>query len=193
MSDGSFLPGSGGEFRPAETPVKHKQLVEAFERQQIAVLHYLDADGPTGSRGFGLELTSGVRWAILAARTTDSRKYRAVLVWRMIPAPRIWTPARSRYFASGRSAVGVDFLPLAPPDELQKHVEGQVIRGLLFAENPTRAGGEEVTFEFSDGSHFILAARATSRVIYHPEPNAVEHLTADIDWILTFPPDKVTL
>ncbi len=186
MSDGVLLPGSGGEFRSAETPVPHKQLVERLEGRQIAVLHYFDTEGPTGSRGFGLELTNGERWMVFAGRSADSQKYKAVLIWRMLMAPKIWTPARRKHFASGRDADPL----LDAPDELQQRVEGQVIRGLRFAENPTSHGGEEQELEFSDGSLLILGARPIQKVIYHKERGSIEVLTADINWGLTYPPTR---
>ena len=182
MSDATLLPGEGGAFRPAETPEKLKVLVQALEGKQLAVLHYLPT-GPTGSCGFGFELTSGERWMVWAARSGDS-KFTAVLSWRMLVKPQIWTPARRRHFASGRDAD-----PLHDqPDELQQRVEGQIIRGLRFAENPTSRGGEEQTLELGDGSCLVLMAVPMNRMIYHKEPGSVDHLMADIAWELTYPP-----
>jgi len=180
--DGPLLPGQGGGFGSAEQVVPHKQLVQALEGKQVAVLHYLGT-GPTGSRGFGLELTDGERWIVFGARSNDSRKYRAVLMWRMLVKPKIWTPARRRHFASGRDADPL----LDPPDELQRYTEGQVISGLMFAENPTSKGGEEQRLIFKDGSELVLAAVPINKTIYHREPGSLEHLIADLEWELTFP------
>lgn len=183
MSDATLLPGSGGGFRPAERPEKLKVLVQALEGKQLAVLHYLPT-GPTGSRGLGFEFTDGERWICWAARSTDSKKYKAVLAWRKLEKPKIWTPARRKHFASGRDA---DTL-LEKPDELQRWVEGLIIRGLRFAENPTSRGGEEQTLELSDGSCLVLMAMPMNLVLYHKEPGSVEHMLADIAWELTYPP-----
>lgn len=185
--DGGFLPGSGGGFKPAETPVKLRELVEGLEKQQIAVLHYMDAEGPTGSYCLGFEMTSGERWILMASRMVgDSHKYKAVLVWRKLRSPQVWTPARRKHFASGRDADAT----LGPPDELQQRVEGQVIRGLRFADNPTRYGGEEQEIEFSDGSLLMFSARPISRTMYDPKSGMLEYLTADVEWALTYPPTK---
>lgn len=189
MSDAVFLPGQGGGFKSAEKPERLKNLVQALEGKQLSVLHYLTAEGPTGSYSFGLELTDGVRWVVMAGRSTDSKKYRAVLVWRMIPAPRIWTPRKLKHFASGRSAN----LTLGPPDELQARLEGQIIKGLRFAENPTSHGGEEQELEFGDGSLLILMARPIRKTIYHKERGSLEQLSADIEYALTYRPTGVTL
>jgi len=182
MSDATLLPGSGGDFRPAERPEKLKVLVQALEGKQLAVLHYLPT-GPTGSRGFGFELTDGERWMVFGARSKDSKKYRAVLMWRMIQKPKIWTPSRRRHFASGRSADET----LGPPDALQRCLEGQIIKGLRFAENATRRGGEEQILEWADGSELILAALPIYKTIYHPEPGSLENLEADLEWEFTYP------
>ncbi len=181
----TLLPGSGGEFKPAETPEKLKALVEGLEGKQLAVLHYLP-EGPTGSRGFGFEFTDGERWIVFGGRSADSAKFKAVLVWRKLVAPKIWTPARRKHFASGRDADPL----LDPPDELQQRTEGQVIRGLRFAENPTKYSGEEQELELSDGSLLILMARPIQKVIYHKDRGSVEVLTADIEYELTYPPTK---
>ncbi len=186
MSDGVFLPGQGGGFKAAEQPEKLKNLVQALEGKQLAVLHYLTAEGPTGSRGFGFEFTDGERWMVFAGRSEDSKKYKAVLVWRKLVAPKIWTPGRRRHFGSGRDGDTT----LGPPDELQQRLEGLIIRGLRFAENPTSMGGEEQEVEWSDGSLLILEARAIRKVTYHREPGSIEILSADIHYALTFPPVK---
>ena len=186
MSDGVFLPGQGGGFNTAERPERLKNLVQALEGKQLAVLHYLTAEGPTGSYCFGFEFTDGQRWVVMAGRSADSQKFSAVLVWRMIPAPRVWTPGKRRHFASGRDADPL----LDKPDELQQRVEGQIIRGLRFAENPTKHGGEEQELEFSDGSLLILMARPIRKTIYHKERGSLEQLSADIEYALTFPPTK---
>jgi hypothetical protein len=186
LSDGVFLPGQGGGFKAAEQPEKLKLLVQALEGKQLAVLHYLTAEGPTGSYCFGLEFTDGQRWIVMAGRSEDSKKYKAVLVWRMIPAPQIWTPDRRRHFASGRDADPL----LDKPDELQQRLEGLIVRGLRFAENPTSHGGEEQEIEWSDGSLLILMARPIRKTIYHRDRGAVSQLSADIEYALTFPPTK---
>ena len=186
MSDAVFLPGQGGGFKSAEQPEKLRVLVQALEGKQLAVLHYLTSEGPTGSFNFGFEFTDGQRWIVMAGRSEDSKKYKAVLVWRMIPAPRIWTPGRRRHFASGRDADPL----LDTPDELQQRLEGQVIRGLRFAENPTRYGGEEQEIEWKDGALLILMARPIRKTIYHKERGSLSQLSADIEWALTFPPTK---
>lgn len=182
MSDATLLPGSGGGFKPAEQPEKLRVLVQALEGKQLAVLQYLST-GPTGSPGLGFEFTDGERWMVWGARSADSHKYRAVLVWRMLVKPQIWTPAKRRHFASGRDADPV----LGPPDDLQRQIEGQVLRGLRFAENPTHRGGEEHELEWADGSLLILEALPIRKVVYHPEPGSMDIMTADIAWSLTYP------
>ena len=183
MSDGTLLPGQGGGFKPAEKPERHKVLVQRLEGKQLSVLHYLDAEGPTGSRGFGFEFTDGERWLAFAGRTGDSTKYKAVLVWRMIPAPKIIRPRLAAHFAKGRYGDPT----LGPADELQERLEGQVLKGLRFAENATSYGGEEQELEWSDGSLLVLMARPIRKVTYHREPGSVEILSADIEYLLTFP------
>ena len=178
----TLLPGSGGDFKPAERPEKLKALVQGLEGKQLAVLHYLDAEGPTGSRGLGLELTTGERWIVWAARNNDS-KYTAVLVWRMLQKPLIWTPARRRHFASGRDGDAT----LGPPDDLQRYTEGQVISGLGFGDKPNQRGGEEQKLMFKDGSELILDAVPIRKTIYHREPGSLESLAADIAWELSYP------
>lgn len=185
MSDATFLPGSGGGFRPAERPEKLKTLVQRLEGKQLSVLHYLPT-GPTGSRGFGFEFTDGERWMCWAARSTDSAKYRAVLAWRMLEKPKIWTPARRKHFGSGRAADSV----LDPPDALQLALEGQVLRGLRFSETPTSRGGEEHELEWADGSLLILGAVPIRKVVYNKEPGSIDIMTADIAWDLTEPRRK---
>ena len=185
MSDATLLTGSGGGFRPAETPEKLRVLVQALEGKQLAVLHYLPT-GPTGSRGFGFEFTDGERWITWAARSIDSKKYNAVLAWRMLEKPKIWTPARRKHFASGRDGDTT----LDPPDELQLALEGQVLRGLRFSETPTSRGGEEHELEWADGSLLILSAVPIVKTIYHAEPGSLERMTADIAYALTEPRRK---
>lgn len=179
MSDATLLPGQGGGFKPAEKPEKLKNLVQALEGQQIAVLHYLDTAGPTGSRGFGVELTSGERWMVWSARSSDS-KYTAVLVWRALRKPLIWTPARRKHFASGRDGD----VALGQPDDLQRYVEGQIIAGLRFGDTPNSRGGEEQKLIFKDGSELILDAVPIGKT---------ESLASDVMWALTYPPNGVTL
>lgn len=167
MSDEAFLP-----WQRAEKPTPKTLLEERLEGQQVARLHYLDAVGPSGSRGLALELTTGARLLIFAGRDRNST-YTARLVFRWMPPPLIILPRMANAFSQGR-----DGDPTAgPPDELQRRVEGAVIHGVLTTTRPTSWGGEQTCFELRGGARLALAAQPIMRMA--PEG---EVLLADLVW-----------
>ena len=168
--DGDFLPPGG--FKPIERGLPRSYLQEMLEGHQIAMLHFLDDVGPTGSRGLAFELTDGSRLIIWAMRDRYSR-FSARLALRRLAPPRILTPEQIAGFSRGR---GAD--PTAEaPDVLQRHIEGQLIRNCVHDKTPAlRSGGERLILEFSDGSNLILTA------VPFEQMRSGKSLLADIQW-----------
>ena len=176
--DGEFLPPGG--FAPIERPEPRTYLQERMEGEQVSRLYYLDDEpGPTGSYGFAFELTTGGKLIVWATRDKPAfSPYTARLVFRYLEPPVIITPDMARAFSGGR---GRD--PLAePPDDLQKMIEGQLIRHVQTMREPTSVGGEQVLFEFSSGESLHLAAVAINK----PLPGG-KRLLAAIDWVVEGP------
>ena len=155
--DGDLFPEGG--FRPIERRLPRTHLQEMLEGHQISRVHYLDQVGPTGSRGLAFELTDGSKLIVWAGRDRYS-KFSARLFFRRLPPPIILTPDRAAGFSSGRS---VD--PEAgPPDDLQRHVEGEVIRYVIHHQEPTEANGEQIELELVGGARLHLKALPMERV-----------------------------
>jgi len=176
--DGEFLPPGG--FAPIERPEPRTYLQERMGGEQISRLYYLDDEpGPTGSYGFAFELTTGGKLIVWATRDTPAfSPYTARLVFRYLEPPMIVTPDMARAFSGGR---GRDSLA-EPPDDLQKMIEGQLIRHVQTMREPTSVGGEQVLFEFSSGESLHLAAVAINK----PLPGG-KRLVAAIDWVVSGP------
>jgi len=166
--DGEFLRPGG--FGPIEYPEPRTHLQERLEGQQIAVLHYLDEAGPTGSRGLAVELTTGAKLIIWAGRDRYS-KYSARLFFRLMESPMIITPGMARTFSHGERG---------ERDELQQALEGEVIRGVIHHREPTKVGGEQVEVELVGGRRWRLAALPMERIL----PGG-QTLLADIEWAIT--------
>lgn len=150
--DGNFL--GDGLRRSPERAERRTLLQERLEGRMLSRLHYLDTLGPTGSRGLGLELDTGAKLCIFAARDRNSR-YTARLVFRWIDRPRIVLPRMDRTWRRGRDAD-----PTAgPADDLQRYVEGQQIRGILSTRTPTASGGEQCALEMADRGRLAIAAQ----------------------------------
>mgnify|MGYP001577329801 FL=1 len=153
MGDESILPWSR-----AERPVPKTDLQEYLENQQISRLYYLDEVGPTGSRGLAIELTTGAKLVIWAGRDRNS-VFSARLFFRWIPAPLIVLPRMARAFAGGRDGDPAS----GPPDDLQRAIEGHVIRGVLHSRRPTNVQGEQMAIEMTGGGKFALGAAPIMR------------------------------
>ena len=176
--DGHLLPGHGR----AEKPEKRTRLAEMLEGGQIATLDVDAGPGPTGSPVMGIELATGVRLAIMAARDRNSR-YRVRLIFRLMPARAIWTPDDERRSRFGRPANEYD--PDPKVAAMQRRVEGEVIRGLIQQEEPTSFGGEAMAMEFRNGARLSLAAGLIEEVGKTPRP--------DIIWDYKDPPRRSLL
>ena len=168
--DGFFLHGKAERLAP------RTHLQEMLEGQQISRLHFLDQVGPTGSRGLAFELTDGSKLIVWAGRDRYS-KFSARLFFRRLPSPLILTPERAAGFSRGR---GAD--PEAEaPDDLQRHVEGEVIRFVVHHQEPTEKNGEQIELELVGGARLHLKALPMERV------RAGETLLADISYEFTRP------
>ena len=172
--DGDFIHEGG--FKPIERPAPRTDLQEMLEGHQIAVLHYLDEVGPTGSRGLAFELTDGSRLIVWAGRDRYS-KFSARLFFRRLPPPLILTPERAAGFSRGRAANP----EAGPPDELQRRVEGQMIKFVVHHKEPTEKNGEMIEVEFTGGARLRLSALPMER------GRAGETLLADVEWVFTKP------
>lgn len=169
------VPTHDGTFIPAgEHPEPRTRLQERLEGQQVSRLYYLTQPGPTGSYGLALELTDGAKLIVFAARDRYSA-YSARLLFRWMDRPQIVLPRMERAFVGGRDPVA------DPPDDLQRHIEGSVIRGIHHFRTPDELGGEHMEIEFSGGGRFHLAAHAIERV------TAEGPLLADIDYAYAQP------
>lgn len=169
MGDESLLP-----WQRAERPAPKTDLQEFLEGQQISRLWYLDEVGPTGSRGLALELTTGARLVVWAGRDRTSA-FTARLFFRWLPPPRIIVPRVAKAFAEGR-----DGDPAAErPDDLQRAVEGQVIRGVLHSRRPTSVGGEQMAIEMRGGAKLALGATPIMRQTAQGD---VQMATLDYEW-----------
>lgn len=146
--DGSLIPG------PIERPEPRTRLQEALEGKQIARVVLDQAPGPTGSPVLGLEFTSGERLVVMAKLDRNSR-YRSRLIFRFMGQQKIITPRMARQFSCGRSA-DPDGTPTDLP-ELERRLEGAVIRGVRHIIEPTDWGGESQLWELRDGSSVFLA------------------------------------
>ena len=166
--DGEFLRPGG--FGPLEYPEPRTHLQERLEGQQIAILHYLDEAVPTGSRGLALELTTGAKLIIWAGRDRYSR-YSARLFFRLMESPLIVTPGMARTFSHGEAG---------ERDELQRALEGEVIRGVIHHAEPTKAGGEQVEVELVGGRRVRFVALPMETIL----PGGLK-LLADIEWEIT--------
>lgn len=155
MADEAVVP-----WQQAERPVRREELEQYLEGQQIAVLRYLDAIGPTGSLGIAFELTTGARLLIYAARSGDS-KYTAVLAMRWLPRPLIILPRLEKVWRYGMTRE----LGAEPPDELQKRIEGQVIRGIIQHEDAAGRGGEWISVEFSGREMLHVVAEPALKML----------------------------
>ena len=169
MGDESLLP-----WQRAERPAPKTDLQEYLEGQQISRLWYLDDVGPTGSRGLAFELTSGAKLLVWAGRDRTSA-FTARLFFRWLPPPRIILPRMARAFSAGR-----DGDPAAErPDDLQRAVEGQVIRGVLHSRRPTSAGGEQLAIEMTGGAKLALGATPIMRQTAQGD---LQLATLDYEW-----------
>lgn len=153
MADESVLP-----WQRAEKPEKRTRLEELLEGQQIARVHYLDKLGPTGSFGLGIELTTGARLIVFTGRSADS-KYTALIAFRYLPRPLIVLPRLEKVWRFGMSRDP----DAEPPTDLQRYLEGQVVRGVVNHSEPAAKGGEQVEFEFSGGMRLHLIAEPTKK------------------------------
>ena len=161
----------------AEKPTPKTRLQEMLEGQQIAFLHYLDTPGPTASRGIALELTTGAKLMIFAARDRNS-VFSARLMFRWLNPPLIVLPRMARAFSQGR-----DGDPSAePPDDLQRRVEGAVIHGVLHSTKPTRNRGEQCAIELRGGARLAFGAEPIMRMTADGEL-----LAADLVWSFSEP------
>lgn len=181
--DGQLLPFSG-----AEVPEPRAYIQERMEGLQIAWAHLVGEPGPTGSPMLGLEFTSGDRALFMAGKDKSSRfTARVVIAW--MPAPMIVTARMARYFARGRDGQPGQAAP-APgpyadayhrpdgqPDDLQRALEGAIVRHLRHIPDPAPDGGERLELALSGGATLELAASPTA-----PAPFA-----ADFRYDLTRP------
>ena len=156
--DGSLIPG------PIERPEPRTRLQEALEGKQIARVVLDQAPGPTGSPVLGLEFTSGERLAIMAQRDLSRREpgpgatppYRARLIFRLMGRQKIVTPRMAGLFSRGRAA-DAGGVPADLPD-LERRLEGEVIRGIRHIAEPTGWDCEQIEAELVSGGRLWLAA-----------------------------------
>ena len=167
--DGDFIPPGG--FKPIEHGLPRTYLQEMLEGHQVAMLHYLDDVGPTGSRGLAFELTDGAKLIVWAGRDRYSR-FSARLFFRRLDPPRVVLPETLRVLSGGRARDPA----LGPPDALQERVEGAMVKNVVHHRVPTEAGGEALDFEFSGGARLRLTAVPMERV------RGGEMLLADVQY-----------
>ena len=155
--DGDFLPPGG--FKPIERGLPRSYLQEMLEGHQIALVHFLDDVGPTGSRGLAFELTDGAKLIVWAGRDRFSL-FSARLFFRRLDPPRVVLPETLRVLSGGRARDPA----LGPPDALQERVEGEVVKNVVHHRTPTKSGGESIDFELSGGARLRLTAVPMERV-----------------------------
>ena len=170
MGDEAALPWERAE-RPEGTGPGPSRLQERIAGKQVSRLHYLDALGPTGSLGFGLEFTTGEKLLIFAGRDRTSG-YTARLFFRWLKTPLIVLPRMARAFAAGRDGDPAS----GAPDDLQRAVEGGVIEGPLSTREQAAGGGEMLAIEFRGGGKLMLWAEPTMK------PTRDGPMTADIGY-----------
>ena len=177
--DGPLLPGQGGGFRSAERPPEGKlAILERAEGKQIMRLKIMadPADSPGASPAMAFVFTSRDGLYLCAGRTDGP--FRARIMRRYLPPPRIWTRDWETMFGPRG--------PFDPPDELQRELEGQIMVGLAEQKKPNHYGGESIVAEFRSGARLILKARRSAKVIYQAVgPPWVYR--ADLEWILDAP------
>jgi len=132
--DASFLPiGEHGE------PTTWVQ--ERLNGQQISWLDFLaEKDHPEGWSGCALGLTSSAIMVVYAA-PGDRQPYGARLIWRYLEAQTIWTRSMDRKFRRSRDE----------DTDVQRRVQGAVIRGVPTTKPPNERGGERARIELVGG------------------------------------------
>ena len=162
-------------FLPQETPEPRTRLQETLEGQQVARLRFLGADDvPAGWTGCAFMLTTSGIMVLMAAPVLDG-PYLARLLWRKVEEQSIWTRTMERRFRRDR----------APDDpvesDVQRRVEGEVIRGVLVEAAPNAHGGEQTRIEFVGGG--ILLIRAV--------PVGSKRADLDLEW--TRPSERLVI
>ena len=141
-----------GAFMQFESPESRVHLQEMCDDKVIARLCLdLNEDLPDGSSGLGLEFETGERLVIMTLMVTEGH-WLARLIWRWIPAQSIWTKSMRRHYGADRHVAGE-----APPNFLQRQIEGQVIAGVLVPKDHLGMG-ERLDMEFRDTSRLVIEA-----------------------------------
>jgi len=164
---------------PGEKPEAKTMLQERLEGKIIARLHWFTEPMPHGGAAFGLELDDYSRLVIMAARPNGPSRYLARVLFRFIPPQRIITPRLRRHFTGGRERE----LGAPLPDDVQRRVEGQMIRAVHTIAAPNDSGGEQCEIELRDGT----------RLKIHALPDARPSFTADLWYELVEPPKPTYL
>ena len=172
MGDEAALP-----WGRAEKPEKRVRLEQYLEGQQIALVHFLDSVGFSGSRGLAFELTSGAKLIAFAGRSRDSN-YSALILFRWMPRPIIVLPRMARVFSGGR----IHDPQAGPPDDLQRWIEGAVVRGIINHSEPAARGGEWVSLDFTGGMQLHLISEPIMKLT-----DQGETMVADLTYIVTKP------
>jgi hypothetical protein len=141
---------------PNEIPEVREHIFERFENRQISRFEYRNQwDNPYGGTMFGFQCTDATRIVIMACPNfTEGARAPFILRPVLFEDPNfIWSPSVVRHVTRDRRQAGE---PEA--DELQRYLEGSVIRRLQLLPEITEWGGEQLAFEFSDDSRLLVRA-----------------------------------
>lgn len=141
-----------------ERPTPLGELQERLEGPQIARFMQRTS-APRGWQSFGVELTNGERW-IMGAAPLQSPPFNARIFLRVFDAERlIWTKRLTKRLRSDR--VPEEAEPDVLIREIQRRVEGEVVRAFRRQTTPTESGGERAILEFLSGAQFEMEAVRT--------------------------------
>lgn len=141
-----------------ERPTPLGELQERLEGPQVA--RWMQPIRlPRGWEGFGVELTNGERW-IVGAAPLSAPPFNARLFLRVFTTEQlIWTKRLRRRLRSDRDATECEADPQI--EEVQRRVEGEVVRAFRRFKAPNEWGAESAFFEFMSGAQFHLRAMRT--------------------------------
>lgn len=145
------------------------RLRDMMVGQQIARLVYFQDPSMFQGAQVGFMLRSHLRPVFLAAdgehlaalKKVPRWPYRWAIAMTLFEALTITTASMERAMTSDRHRVGD-----APPDALQKRVEGELVLGAHHIAEPTKEGGEQIRLELSGGWDLWIRATPGAGAIF---------------------------